>query len=44
MNYEINIIKAENSYYSALHTYWKNLDSLSLAVGRALYEGGETKK
>lgn len=44
MNAEINIIKAENSYYSALHTYWKNLDNLSLAVGKALYEGGESKK
>lgn len=44
INSEINIIKAENSYYSALHTYWKNLDNLSLAVGKALYEKEESKK
>ncbi len=37
MNAEINVIKAENNYYSSLHNYWKNLDSLSLAVGKALY-------
>ncbi|ACK42118.1 MULTISPECIES: TolC family protein [Dictyoglomus] len=37
MNAEINVIKAENNYYSSLHNYWKSLDSLSLAVGKALY-------
>ncbi|HOP94756.1 MAG: TolC family protein [Dictyoglomaceae bacterium] len=44
MNTEINIISAENACYSALHNYWKNLDTLSIAVGKALYEGGEAKK
>jgi len=44
MNAEINLIKAENNYYSSLHTYFKNLDNLSISVGKALSEGGEVKK
>ncbi|PMQ01291.1 MAG: transporter [Dictyoglomus sp. NZ13-RE01] len=41
LNSEINLVKAENDYYSALHTYWKNIDSLSLSVGKEIYERGD---